>query len=164
MKSAYKYIGESWRTADKAERAKMWRKGAVVKRIQRPTRIDRAHALGYKAKHGFIVARVAIRKGGRNRPTIRKGRKPTKKGLVHFTTKQSLQAIAEKRCARKFPNLEVLNSYYVGEDGQYKYYETVLVDPHHASVKNDEDINWIMHAKRRAFRGLTSAGKKARNG
>jgi len=140
-----------------------WRKEPSIKRIPKPTRIDRARRLGYRAKQGFVVVRASIRKGGRRRPTIRKGRKPSKRGLVHFTTQQSLQAIVEKRVARAFSNLEVLNSYYVGEDGQNKYFEVILVDPNHPVIKADKKINWICRQRRRVFRGLTSAAKKSRS-
>lgn len=140
---------------------KKWRKEAVVKKIDRPSRTDRARRLGYKAKQGYVMARIRIQKGGRKRRTIRKGRKPSKSGMF-FTPLQSLQSIAEKRTARKFPNLEVLNSYYVGEDGKYRYYEVILLDPSHPVIKKDKNINWICNQRRRAFRGLTSAGKKSR--
>jgi ribosomal protein L15E len=77
---------------------------------------------------------------------------------------KSLRLIAEERAARKFPNLEVLNSYWVGEDGRHKWFEVILVDPNHPVIKADKDINWICEKqhKGRAFRGLTSAGKKVR--
>ncbi|MEM2486836.1 MAG: 50S ribosomal protein L15e, partial [Candidatus Bathyarchaeia archaeon] len=63
-----------------------------------------------------------------------------------------------------FPNLEVLNSYWVGEDGRYKWFEVIMVDPHHPAIRADKDINWICEKqhKGRVFRGLTSAGKKVR--
>lgn len=35
-----------------------------------------------------------------------------------------------KRCG----NLRVLNSYWVNQDGVYKYYEVILVDPNHKAV------------------------------
>ena len=44
-----------------------------------------------------------------------------------MTLKKNIQVIAEERVADKYPNTEVLNSYYVGEDGLYKYYEVILV-------------------------------------
>lgn len=95
------------------------------------------------------------------RPKIWKGRKPSKAGRF-FTPLQSLQAIAEKRAARKYPNLELLNSYYVGEDGTQKFYEVILVDPHHPVIAADKKINWIAHQRKRVFRGLTSAARKSR--
>ncbi len=141
-------------------KTKSWGKQPVVKRTK-PTRPDKARALGYKAKQGFVVARTRIKKGGRRRPTPMKGRKPRSMGLF-YNPVMNKKAIAERRVARKFPNLEVLNSYFVGEDGKHKYYEVILVDKHHAAVKNDKERNWIVSQRRRAFRGLTSAGKKSR--
>ena len=144
------------------ERLIAWRREEVVTRIERPTRLERARQVGYRAKQGFVLVRTRIRKGGRRRPTLHKGRKPSKTGLVRYTTKQSLQAIAEKRVARHFSNLEVLNSYYVGEDGKNKFFEVILVDPSHPVIRSDTKINWIMTQKRRVFRGLTAAGKRSR--
>ena len=37
-------------------------------RVPRPTRPDKARRLGYKAKQGFVVYRVRVRRGGRKRP------------------------------------------------------------------------------------------------
>jgi large subunit ribosomal protein L15e len=74
----------------------------------------------------------------------------------------SKQVIAERRVARSFPNLEVLNSYNVGEDGMYKHYEVILVDPSHPSITADPKTAWIMNQRKRVFRGLTSAGRKSR--
>ncbi len=141
-----------------------WRREPAIIRIERPTRIDRARSLGYRAKQGFVVARIRIRKGGRRKSRPRSGRKPAGLGILKLTPGKSIRQIAEERVARKFPNLEVLNSYYVAEDGKYYWYEVILVDPHHPVVKSDPRINWILNPanKRRVFRGLTSAGKKSR--
>jgi large subunit ribosomal protein L15e len=162
MKSSYRFLGDSWKKNQK-EKTRKWRREDVVEKIEKPSRLDRARALGYKAKQGFVLARVRIKKGGRKRPTIRKGRKPGKVGLLYIRTEQSKQAIAEKRVARKFMNLEVLNSYPSGEDGKYHYYEVILVDPNHPVIRNDRKINWIARQRRRVYRGLTSAGKKSRD-
>jgi large subunit ribosomal protein L15e len=58
----------------------------------------------------------------------------------------------------------VLNSYWVGEDGRQKWHEVILVDPNHAAIENDDDLNWICDDShdRRALRGLTSAGQQNR--
>jgi large subunit ribosomal protein L15e len=60
--------------------------------------------------------------------------------------------------------LRVLNSYWVGQDATYKFFEVILVDPTHNAIKKDPRINWIVSEKhsRRDLRGLTSAGKKHR--
>lgn len=163
----HKYLRKLWkRPKENIERyremMREWRKDPVVKRIERPTRLDRARALGYKAKQGFVVARVRVKKGGRKRPKPSGGRRPKRAGIKHFTPSKGLQWIAEEKAARKFPNLEVLNSYWVGDDGVYKYYEVILVDPNHPVIKSDPKISWIANQRGRVFRGLTSAGKKAR--
>jgi len=65
---------------------------------------------------------------------------------------------------KHYPNMEVLNSYWVGEDGMHKYFEVILVDPNHPVIRADPKINWICEPQHRgrAYRGLTSAGKKGR--
>ncbi len=138
-------------------------KSAVVK-VERPTNPPRAHALGYKAKKGFIVARVRIRKGGGKHDRARSRRKPKKMGTEKLTMKKNIQTIAEGRAGNKFKNCEVLNSYLVGEDGKHKYFEVILVDTCSPEIVADKSINWICSKKHRgrAERGLTSAGKKGR--
>ena len=77
---------------------------------------------------------------------------------------KSTQRIAEERTAKKYPNMEVLNSYWVGDDGKTHYYEVILVDPVHPAILKDKKINWIsdVSSKRRVLRGKTSAGQKGR--
>ncbi len=171
MKGLYQYVKNLWKRPKKTlgelfkQRLIQWRKEERFTRIDKPTRIDRARALGYKSKKGFVLVRARILRGGRTRPKyLRKGRKPSKAGVKSFTPKQSLQAIVEQRVARKYANLEVLNSYWVGEDGRYVWYEVILVDPNHPVIKSDKNIKWITEKQHtgRAFRGLTAAGKRAR--
>ncbi len=171
MKGVYQYIRDLWKKPKQTmkslvrERLIEWRRQERFVRIEKPTRIDRARALGYKAKKGFVIVRARIKRGGRKRPLYgRKGRKPSKAGLTGFTPKKSSHAIVEARVARKYPNLEVLNSYFVGEDGRYKWFEVILVDKNAPEIKNDKDLKWISEKQhtRRVHRGLTSAGKKAR--
>jgi large subunit ribosomal protein L15e len=142
-----------------------WRKQHTVVKLGKPTNPTRARTLGYKAKKGYVVARARVKKGGRRRRKYgRGGRKPKKAGLVRFTPGKGLRWIAEERAAKRFPNLEVLNSYYVGEDGKHKWFEVIFVDPHHPAIKRDKNIKWVTSPanRRRVLRGLTSAGKKAK--
>lgn len=138
-----------------------WRKGGSVERVSKPTNITRARELGYKAKQGFVVARVKVGRGRRKRPKPDLGRKPSKSGRF-FSPGKSLQRIAEEKASTKFPNLEVLNSYWVGEDGSFKYFEVLLFDVSHPVMKADRFISSIIGQRGRAYRGLTSAGKKGR--
>lgn len=146
------------------QRKKEWKKGPAVERIENPTKPDRARELGYKAKQGVAIARAKVRRGGRRKKRPKKGRRPKRMGVTKITPEKSIQLIAEERTARKFPNLEVLNSYKIGEDGKYHYFEIILIDPNHSSIQNDPDLNWITDPsqKGRVHRGLTSSGKKSR--
>jgi len=168
---AYKYIAETWEKHDKTfvdqimrQRLIEWRKQSVITRIDKPTRLDKARRLGYKAKQGFVMARVRVRRGGLRKQRPKAGRRPKRMGVKKFKPSKSRKLIAEERVARKFPNLEVLNSYWVGEDGVSKWFEVIMVDPHHPVIKSDPNINWIAEKqhRRRVFRSLTSAGKKVR--
>ncbi len=168
---SYKYISKAWEKPEASyvkelmwHRLIEWRKQPTIVRVESPTRLDRAHKLGYKAKQGFVMVRVRIRRGGLNRPRPRSGRKPRHMGVAKYKPAKSFRLIAEERAARRYPNLEVLNSYWVGEDGRHKWYEIIMVDPAHPVIKADKDINWICGKdhKGRVFRGLTSAGKKIR--
>ena len=167
----YKYIREAWKRPKDSyvrqllwERLQQWRREPAVVRIERPTRLDRARALGYKPKQGIIVVRVRVRRGGLRKPRPKNSKKPATLGVNKITMGKSIQRIAEERAARKYPNMEVLNSYWVGEDGKHKWYEVILIDPCHPAIKADPQLNWLCTGKHRgrAFRGLTSAGKKGR--
>ena len=169
---AYKYIAEAWAKPEKSfvgelsrERLVEWRRQSVISRIEKPTRLDRARKLGYKAKQGFIMVRVRVRRGGLRKVRPKAGRRPKRMGVKKFKPAKSLKLIGEERVARKFPNLEVLNSYWVGEDGRSKWFEVIMVDPSHPVIKTDKNINWICQKQhhRRVFRSLTSAGKKVRS-
>ena len=92
-------------------------------------------------------------------------RKPSNAGIKKITMAKSIQRIAEERVSRRYPNLEVLNSYWVGEDGKNKFYEVILIDPHHPAIKADKQLSWISTGSShsgRAHRGKTSAGKRGR--
>ena len=110
----------------------------------------------------MVLAKVRKGAGLIRRPV--NGRRPKRMGVNKITRRISIQRIAELRAASKYPGLEVLNSYLIGEDGQQKYYEVILVDPNHPRIMQDKDINWICwpQNKGRVHKGVTSAGKKNR--
>jgi len=165
----YKRIAQLWKRPKDSlgglwkQRLIKWRREGTITKIDRPTRIDRARALGYRAKQGIIVVRVKVTRGSRKRPKPAGGRRPKTSGRF-FSPGKSRQSIAEEKAARKFPNMEVLNSYWVAEDGQRKWFECILVDKNHPSIKKDKNLKWLQQGKSkgRAARGLTSAGKKGR--
>lgn len=155
----YQHIRNIWRkhkTKDLVrDRLIKWRKEPRFNKIDKPTRLGRARALGYKAKKGFILVRARIGRGGRKRPLYgRRGRKPSKAGLVKYTPRKSLQKITEQRVQKKYQNLEVLGSYYVAEDGRSIWFEVILVDPNSPEIKKDKHVKWITEKqhRRRIFR------------
>ncbi|MHA1906413.1 MAG: 50S ribosomal protein L15e [Candidatus Thorarchaeota archaeon] len=168
--SAYKRMNEHWvkeqneRSEAVRSRLIVWRKQGTIVRLERPTRLGRARSLGYKAKQGYVIVRVKTGRGTREKPRPKMGRKPSKLGVTKFTPQKSRRWISEERVGRKFPNLRVLNSYYVGADGRNLWHEVILVDPNHPVIYNDPNINWICDSthKGRENRGLTSAGKRSR--
>jgi large subunit ribosomal protein L15e len=133
----YKYAAQTWNQREKnglkqhmRHIAIKWRREPTVHRIEHPTRIDRARTLGYKAKQGYVVVRVRIRKGGARKPRPRAGRRQKALGVTRYTRAMSLKNIAEEKVKKKFPNLRVLSSYYVWEDGIHHWFETIMRDPH----------------------------------
>lgn len=170
---AYKYLEELWRKKQSdvlrfVLRMRSWeyRQLPVIHKVHRPSRVDKARKLGYKSKQGYVIYRIRIRRGGRKRP-VSKGivyGKPVNQGINQLKPNRSHRAIAEERVGRRCRNLRVLNSYWIGQDGTFKFYEVILVDPNHKAVRRDPRINWIASNKQkhRECRGLTAAGKKHR--
>jgi len=170
---AYKYLEELYKKKQSDVlrfllRVRCWeyRQLNVIHRAPRPSRPDKARRLGYKAKQGFVIYRIRVRRGNRKRP-VPKGAtygKPVNQGVNQLKYQRSLKATAEERVGRRCSNLRVLNSYWINQDSTYKYYEVILVDPEHKAIRRDPRINWIVSAKHkhREARGLTSIGKKNR--
>lgn len=170
---AYKFLEELWRKKQSDVmrfilRVRTWefRQHKAIHRTTRPTRPDKAHKLGYKAKQGYVIWRVRVRRGNR-RKLGNKGQiygKPKNQGVLKRKFQRSLKSVAEERVGKICGGLRVLNSYWVGQDSIYKFYEVILVDPAHNAIRNDPKINWICNPvmKHRELRGITSTGKKSR--
>jgi hypothetical protein len=79
--------------------------------------------------HGFALKRLIGATYG----------KPVRQGVNHLKPQRGLRSVAEERVGRRCGNLRVLNSYWVNQDGVYKYYEVILVDPNHKVVSTQ----WI---------------------
>merc|ERR1712203_336800 len=125
-------------------RIRCWhfRQLSAVHRAPRPTRPDKARRLGYKAKQGFVIWRVRVRRGGRKRP-MEKGAqygKPVHQGINELKFQRNLKNVAEGRAGKHCGALRVLNSYWVAQDSTYKYFEIIMVDPMHKAVRRDTSI------------------------
>jgi len=165
-KGLYHYIREAWKKPDaKTLRERMieWRKSDVFTKVDKPLRLDRARALGYKDKKGFVIIRIRIGRGGHKKKRPNKGRR-SKRLTARLTLKMNYKWIAESRVQKKYKNLEVLNSYLIGKDGIHYFYEVICVDPSKPEIKNDRKINWIAKgsSRNRVLRGKTSAARKSR--
>ena len=141
----HKYISKTWRMIRTSPEYKRymtlkrveWRRGGTITRIEKPTRLDRAHAVGYKAKQGYIVVRVKVRKGGLRKIPPKLGRRQKRTGISKIKRGKSARKIAEERAKKKFRNLNIVGSYYLGEDGEYIWYEIVMRDENHPSIKKN---------------------------
>jgi large subunit ribosomal protein L15e len=123
---AYKYMAKAWRKPESSyvkelmqERVILWRKQPAILRVDKPTRIDRARRLGYKDKSGYAVVRVRVRRGGLRKSRPKMGRRQKRMGVAKYKPAKSIRLIAEERAAKRFPNLEILNSYWVWQDGRF---------------------------------------------
>lgn len=101
---AYRYIQELYRKKQSDVmryllRIRVWQYRQLTKlhRCPRPSRPDKARRLGFKAKQGFVIYRIRIRRGGRKRP-VAKGctyGKPKSHGVNQLKPYRGLQSIAE---------------------------------------------------------------------
>lgn len=166
VKGLYHYIREAWKKPDAKilrERMTEWRKDNVFTRVEKPLRVDRARSLGYKAKTGFVIIRIRIGRGGHKRARPNKGRR-SKRLHIRKNLSMSYKWIAEQRVSKRYTNLEVLNSYQVGKDGQHYFFEVICLDPTRQEIKVDKQVKFITKKvnQNRPERGITSAGKKSR--
>ncbi len=162
LKTAFKKPTEA-NTQDLRSKMIAWRAGERITKLEKPTRLDRARTLGYKAKKGFVVFRILIERGGRvkTRPNTKRR---SKRFNIKKILKMNYQWVAEQRVQNKYPNLEVLNSYKIAKDGRFYFFEVICIDPERPEIKNDSNFRWLQDSanRNRALRGLTSAGRKSR--
>jgi len=85
-----------------------WRTEPTIHKVRRPSRLDRARRLGYKAKQGIVIVRARVGRGGMRKQRPVAGRRPKHLGVVHIKQGISMQKVAERRVNEKFPNMEVI--------------------------------------------------------
>lgn len=121
-------------------RAILWRKQNAITRVDKPTRIQRARRLGYKAKQGIIVVRMRVGTGGMRKQRPRGGRRPKHLGVVHIKADVSMKQVAERRVLERYPNMKLLGSYFLYKDGMHYWFEVILADPAHPRVSKDKEL------------------------
>merc|ERR1711974_355453 len=103
---AYKYMQELYKKKQSDVlrfllRVRCWeyRQLNVVHRASGPARPDKAHRLGYKAKQGYVIYRVRVRRGDRKKHAHKGATygKPVRQGVNKLKPQRSLRALAEER-------------------------------------------------------------------
>ena len=146
----YRQISKTWQDIfhEKAgnirARAVQLRKEPVMMRVERPWRLDRARSLGYKAKEGVIIVRTRVSRGGMRRQRPTSGRRPKHMGVLKMKSDVSSQSVAERRVSERFPNMKVLGSYPVWEDGRFAWFESILIDPLSPGVRKDYNYRRVL--------------------
>lgn len=142
----HQYMAQAWarmwktNSEELKKRAIIWRKEPTIHRIKRPSRLDRARRLGYKAKQGIIVIRTKVGRGGMRKQRPVSGRRPKHLGVTRIKQAESMRLVAERRVNEKYPNLEVLGSYFLYKDGKNIWYEIILADTSHPSIAKDVEF------------------------
>ncbi len=122
------------------EKAVEWRKQNAFTRIDKPSRIQKARRLGYKAKQGIVVIRMRVGTGGMRRQRPRGGRRPKHLGVTRIKADVNMQQVAERRVLERYPNMKLLGSYFLYKDGMYYWFEVILADPAHPRISKDKEL------------------------
>ena len=117
-----------------------WRRQNALVRVERPSRIQKARQLGYKAKQGIVVIRMRVGRGNMRRKRPVAGRRPKHLGVLRIKPALSMQKVAERRVLERHPNMQLLGSYYLYQDRLYLWYEVILADPSHPRIVKDKEI------------------------
>lgn len=101
---AYRYMQELYRKKQSDVlryllRIRVWQYRQLTKMVRtpRPSRPDKARRLGFRAKQGYVIYRIRVRRGGRKRP-VPKGctyGKPKSHGVNELKPTRRLQSVAE---------------------------------------------------------------------
>jgi large subunit ribosomal protein L15e len=133
---------------DLRDRVIGWRKQNAITRIDRPSRLQRARrlgykakqGLGYKAKQGIVVVRMRVGTGGMRKQRPRGGRRPKHLGVTRIKADDNMKTVADRRVLERYPNMKLLGSYFVYKDGMHYWFEVILADPQHPRIAQDREL------------------------
>ena len=74
-----------------------WRKQNAITRIDRPSRLERARRLGYKAKQGIVVVRMRVGTGGMRKQRPTGGRRPKHLGVTRIKADDDMKTSCRKK-------------------------------------------------------------------
>lgn len=131
-----------WRknSPDIRQRVVSWRKQNTITRIPRPSRLERARRLGYKAKQGIIVVRMRVGTGGMRKKRPQGGRRPKHLGVTKIKAAINMRTVAENRVLERYPNMRLIGSYFVYKDGIHYWFEVILADVMHPRIHKDPSM------------------------
>ncbi|MYB30639.1 MAG: 50S ribosomal protein L15e [Cenarchaeum sp. SB0663_bin_5] len=131
-----------WRknSLDIRQRIVSWRKQNAITRIDRPSRIERARRLGYKAKQGIVVVRMRVGTGGMRKKRPQGGRRPKHLGVTKIKAAINMRTVAENRVLERYPNMRLVGSYFVYKDGVHYWFEVILADVMHPRIYKDPSM------------------------
>jgi large subunit ribosomal protein L15e len=147
---SYSEMSKTWqkvyseKAGDILQRAVQLRKGPTVARLERPSRINKARMMGYKAKEGVVVVRIKLSRHGMRRPRPTSGRRPKHMGVLRMKSDEPVQHVAERRVLEKYRNLKLLGSYLFWQDGKHSWFECILIDPLNPSISSDYNYRRIL--------------------
>jgi large subunit ribosomal protein L15e len=118
-----------------------WRKQNAITRIDRPSRLERARRLGYKAKQGIVVVRMRVGTGGMRKQRPTGGRRPKHLGVTRIKADDNMKTVAERRVLERYPKMKLLGSSYIYKDGRHYWFEIILADPSHPRIAQDKELN-----------------------
>ena len=122
------------------DRVVEWRKENAIIRKDRPSRLQRARRLGYKAKQGIVVVRMRVGTGGMRKQRPVAGRRPKHLGVTRIKADDDMKTVAVRRVLERYPNLKLLGSYFVYKDGMNYWFEIILADPMHPRIAQDKEL------------------------
>ncbi len=122
------------------DRVVRWRKEEAMTRIERPSRLQKARRVGYKAKQGITVIRMRVSTGGMRKQRPRGGRRQKHLGVTRIKGDDSMKTVAQRRVLERYPNMSLLGSYFVYRDGMYYWFEVVLADSYHPRIAQDREL------------------------
>jgi large subunit ribosomal protein L15e len=131
-----------WKTNEEQLKSKAitWRTEPAIHKIKKPSRIDRARRLGYKAKQGIVVVRARVGRGGMRKQRPVAGRRQKHIGVTKIKQGTNMRKVAERRVQEKYVNMKVVGSYYLYKDGKYQWFEVILADPSHPAISKDKEL------------------------
>jgi len=122
------------------ERIVGWRKENAITRIDKPSRLQRARRLGYKAKQGIVVVRMRVGTGGMRKQRPTGGRRPKHLGVLRIKADDNMKTVSERRALERYPNLKLLGSYFIYKDGMHYWFEVIMADPSHPRIVQDKEL------------------------